>query len=377
MRKQILLAKIFLPALIITTSISSYAQQKITITSSKENNLCNGACTVIDIPELNSNPNAIIIVTSIETVTSRFDIDHGSKNGSLGYSHPIAVYYLNNKWNIFHLDNAPVQPGIKFTVQYFMESGADRFVYVVPASGISSLDNANPNVPHSKSFLITETLSPPLHRSMVQNKSEVKVDLKSSGHVYLKNIDGTAPIAGSAYNIVLSSTVNAIDNPNSPTGNAGGDLADSYPSPTVVKLLGRPLSLIPPNVGQVLKWNGTEWAPANDSTCCTGTITPSDIRFKKNILPLENSLQKIMALDGFTYNWRADEFTDKGFDNSQQIGFIAQEVETVLPQLVHTGIDGYKGVDYTKLIPVMVEAIKEQQKQIDELKKIITQLLKH
>lgn len=103
----------------------------------------------------------------------------------------------------------------------------------------------------------------------------------------------------------------------------------------------------------------------------TGTITPSDIRFKTNIDNLHNSIDKIMQLQGVTYNWRATEFSNCGFDKTLQIGFIAQDVEKIFPEVVHTGSDGYKGVDYTKLIPVLVEAMKEQQKQIDYLKRQI------
>jgi hypothetical protein len=50
------------------------------------------------------------------------------------------------------------------------------------------------------------------------------------------------------------------------------------------------------------------------------------------------------------------------------VGVIAQEVEKVLPQLVHDRENGYKGVDYAKLTGLLIEAIKEQQKQIDDLK---------
>ncbi len=103
----------------------------------------------------------------------------------------------------------------------------------------------------------------------------------------------------------------------------------------------------------------------------TGTITPSDWRFKTNINPLENSLQKIISLNGVSYNWKVVSFPNRGFDNELQIGFIAQEVEKIFPQIVHTGTDGYKGIDYAKLVPALAEAIKEQQKQIDELKKLL------
>ena len=60
----------------------------------------------------------------------------------------------------------------------------------------------------------------------------------------------------------------------------------------------------------------------------------------------------------------------------EQIGLIAQDVEKVLPELVNTDSEGFKSVDYTKLGPVLIEAIKEQQQQIDQLKKEIQMLKK-
>jgi Ca2+-binding EF-hand superfamily protein len=65
-------------------------------------------------------------------------------------------------------------------------------------------------------------------------------------------------------------------------------------------------------------------------------------------------------------------FPEWNFEDTRQYGLIAQEVEKIFPEMVKT-IDakGYKGVDYMKLIPVLVEAIKEQQKQIEDLKKAV------
>jgi hypothetical protein len=64
-----------------------------------------------------------------------------------------------------------------------------------------------------------------------------------------------------------------------------------------------------------------------------------------------------------------------GFDEGLQFGFIAQEFEKVIPELVKSDKDGYKSIDYVKLTPVLVEAIKEQQKQIEELKALVNSLI--
>ncbi|MEP6675315.1 MAG: tail fiber domain-containing protein [Ferruginibacter sp.] len=112
----------------------------------------------------------------------------------------------------------------------------------------------------------------------------------------------------------------------------------------------------------------TEKLDVQGNIKATGTITPSDARFKRNIQPLQNSLQKLLLLHGVSYDWRLDEFPNKGFDSTRQLGFIAQEVEKLFPQLVHTGVDGYKGVDYSKMLPVLVEALKEQNTENELLK---------
>lgn len=88
----------------------------------------------------------------------------------------------------------------------------------------------------------------------------------------------------------------------------------------------------------------------------------SDQRLKENIKPLESSLEKVRQVDGYSYTWIAEP------QQGEQIGFIAQELETVFPQLVNNLDNGYKSVNYLGMIAVLVEAIKEQQAQIEELK---------
>lgn len=105
----------------------------------------------------------------------------------------------------------------------------------------------------------------------------------------------------------------------------------------------------------------------NGHVTLAGYLTQgSDKRLKKNLVPLQNCLQKIKNLRGYTYNW-----IDTAKDTSQQIGLIAQEVEAEFPQLVKTDDKGLKSVAYANMVPVLLEAIKEQQKQIDELKALL------
>ena len=100
----------------------------------------------------------------------------------------------------------------------------------------------------------------------------------------------------------------------------------------------------------------------------TGTWGGSDVRWKKNIATLESSLEKVLQLRGVSYDWKTEEYPDKGFTKERQIGFIAQEVEPILPEVVKTDSDGYKALAYDRIAAVLVEAIKEQQSQIEVLK---------
>jgi hypothetical protein len=100
----------------------------------------------------------------------------------------------------------------------------------------------------------------------------------------------------------------------------------------------------------------------------TGSWSSSDIRFKKNITSIENALPGILRIRGTSFEFRKDEFKDYQFDEGTQFGFIAQDLENVFPEVVKTESNGYKAVNYNGMIPVLVEAIKEQQKIINDLK---------
>jgi hypothetical protein len=105
-----------------------------------------------------------------------------------------------------------------------------------------------------------------------------------------------------------------------------------------------------------------------------GTVYASDVRFKKILLPISNPLDSVLKLAGVSYEWKTDEYKEKNFPTGRHIGFIAQEVEKVLPDVVSTAADGTKSVAYTEIIPVLIEAIKEQQKRIEQLEKKLTEL---
>ena len=114
-------------------------------------------------------------------------------------------------------------------------------------------------------------------------------------------------------------------------------------------------------------YTGT-WAVTGAITA-TGDITAyasSDERLKDNIEIITNPIGKVKALKGVTWEWN-DNASDiqKSLPN---VGVIAQDVEMVLPQLVRENDGGYKAVDYDKIVGLLIEAIKDQQKQIDDLK---------
>ncbi len=97
----------------------------------------------------------------------------------------------------------------------------------------------------------------------------------------------------------------------------------------------------------------------------------SDRRFKKNIAEVENALERILQLRGVTYDFRTEEFSDRNFPETSQLGFIAQEIEEVMPEVVRTDNEGFKAVDYAKLTALLTEAIKDQNELISAQEKLI------
>jgi hypothetical protein len=77
-------------------------------------------------------------------------------------------------------------------------------------------------------------------------------------------------------------------------------------------------------------------------------------------------------IGSYYYNYKVEEFPERQFPKDRQIGFIAQEVEAIYPELVITDEQGYKKVDYAKITPVLVEAIKELKAENEALKAKIT-----
>lgn len=104
-----------------------------------------------------------------------------------------------------------------------------------------------------------------------------------------------------------------------------------------------------------------------------GNITAfasSDKRLKDNIKRLENPLIKISKLGGYEFDWNENQSSYKGHD----IGVIAQEVQSIIPEIVSEKTDGYLGVRYEKIVPLLIEGIKELTNKVESLENEILKL---
>ena len=90
----------------------------------------------------------------------------------------------------------------------------------------------------------------------------------------------------------------------------------------------------------------------------------SDERFKDNIKPISEPLWKLSKIGGYTFDWNDNQDVYKGHD----VGVIAQEIHKVLPEVVGEKNDGYLGVKYEKIVPLLIESIKELKQEVDEIK---------
>lgn len=94
----------------------------------------------------------------------------------------------------------------------------------------------------------------------------------------------------------------------------------------------------------------------------------SDIHLKENIQPIQDALHKVSLISGNTFDWKSDPelVILHGFEG-RDVGVIAQEIESILPEVVTTRDSGYKAVKYEKLVPLLIEAIKELTDKVNKL----------
>ena len=143
---------------------------------------------------------------------------------------------------------------------------------------------------------------------------------------------------------------------------------------------GTALALVAGNYYQVSGIGvGTPAAGSAGDVRATGNITAfysSDARLKENVVTIPSALSIVNQLRGVRFDWTAEYIEKNGgedgyFIRKNDIGVIADELEVVLPELVATKQDGYKGVKYDRICAVLIEAIKELDKKVSDMQKKI------
>ena len=126
---------------------------------------------------------------------------------------------------------------------------------------------------------------------------------------------------------------------------------------------------------------GTAASSTDGEIRATDNITAyysSDRRLKENIEPIENAVEKVKAISGVRFDWTEDYIKERGgedeyFLRKKDVGVIAQEIQEVLPEVVAKREDTTLAVRYEKIVPLLIQAIKEQQEEIDKLKEILNE----
>ncbi|MEK9894283.1 MAG: tail fiber domain-containing protein, partial [Pelagibacteraceae bacterium] len=229
------------------------------------------------------------------------------------------------------------------------------------------------------------------------NRSEVFAYPYNSSTVTFNGTVSANSFSGSGANITnltaseLSGTLPALNGSNLTSVDAstlGGDAKTSFMyrnANSDLVMNNQSLHFGAQNTNSKIRWSGTTslwdllsgnllirdntttrftFARTTGDFTATGNVTAySDITLKKNIELIPNALDKVLNLRGVTYN-RIDIENEP-----KQSGVIAQEVEKVLPEVVDTNEEGIKSVAYGNMVGLLIEAIKEQQQQIDELKR--------
>ncbi len=189
---------------------------------------------------------------------------------------------------------------------------------------------------------------------------------------------------------VSAGTVTTINDPTNPSGHTNKMFVDGGTSrglyirtqhdvdwfQSITSCVSRKLT-----VSYVVNYNAQDnfFVRGDGFVYAHGVWIGSDIKFKTNVQPIENALDKILKIQGVTYQLKEQTPVSEGIvctlDSCTYMGFIAQELEKIVPEVVKD-MNGTKAVSYQNLTSLLVEGVKEQQSQIDDLKKEVDRLQK-
>lgn len=195
----------------------------------------------------------------------------------------------------------------------------------------------------------------------VTTNTGLSTNVSATGNVTITNTGVTSNVAGTGISISSGTGASTITNTGVTSAVSGTGVNVSGATGAVTISIGQSVATTATPTFGNLTINGTITA--------TGDITAyytSDKRHKNNIQLIPNALEKVSKLNGVTWEWNDD--VNEVTKSTPKTGLIAQEVQEVLPQVVVERENGYLGLDYSKMMGLLVEAIKEQQTQIEQLK---------
>ena len=178
---------------------------------------------------------------------------------------------------------------------------------------------------------------------------------------------GGGPAASNLYG-----TLNVIKNPqepNTPDINTDGNLNVKKNATIIKNLKVNGDTTLSKNVKINKKLNLANCGDVAKRIDRADRLPKSDKNLKTNIIPIENAIDKVLQLKGVEFDFISSD--DTGYLGVHQIGLIAQDVSKVIPEVVSKNNDGTLGLSYQHLVPLLIEAMKEQQEQINDLKRRI------